>query len=88
MSALYLSRYRQHFKASTHTTTYKQRAAATPATPTTQKYPEIERMASFPTAVRFRLIPRVAVNFTQARRVSDVAITRTGKPIIRVQGGR
>ncbi|EMR65312.1 putative nadh-ubiquinone oxidoreductase 40 kda subunit protein [Eutypa lata UCREL1] len=43
-------------------------------------------MASLPTAVRFS--PRVAINFTQARRVSDIAITRTGKPILRVQGGR
>ncbi|KAK7744344.1 Protein-lysine N-methyltransferase efm5 [Diatrype stigma] len=43
-------------------------------------------MASFPTAQRFS--QRVAINLTQARRASDLAITRTGKPILRVTGGR
>ncbi|RYP32335.1 hypothetical protein DL766_004010 [Monosporascus sp. MC13-8B] len=43
-------------------------------------------MAPFPTAVRFG--QRVAAGFTQTRRVADLAITRTGKPIIRIKGGR
>ncbi|KAI1207777.1 NAD(P)-binding protein [Annulohypoxylon truncatum] len=46
-------------------------------------------MASFPTAVRSSR--KLAFNLTQARyvsHISDIAITRTGKPIIRVQGGR
>lgn len=46
-------------------------------------------MASLPAAVRSapKFAPRLAPN-VQRRAVSDVAITRTGKPIIRVQGGR
>lgn len=46
------------------------------------------RMASLPTAARSS--QKVAKNVFQHQRrcVSDVAITRTGKPIIRVQGGR
>ncbi|KAL7619952.1 Protein-lysine N-methyltransferase efm5 [Parahypoxylon ruwenzoriense] len=43
-------------------------------------------MASFPTAVRFSR--KLAFNLPQVRHLSDVSITRTGKPIIRVQGGR
>ncbi|KAK6953381.1 NADH-ubiquinone oxidoreductase 40 kDa subunit [Daldinia eschscholtzii] len=43
-------------------------------------------MASFPAAVRSSR--KLAFNLNQARRISDIAITRTGKPIIRVQGGR
>ncbi|KAI1483763.1 hypothetical protein K445DRAFT_64108 [Daldinia sp. EC12] len=43
-------------------------------------------MASFPAAVRSSR--KLAFNLIQARRISDIAITRTGKPIIRVQGGR
>ncbi|KAI2471151.1 NAD dependent epimerase/dehydratase [Annulohypoxylon bovei var. microspora] len=43
-------------------------------------------MASFPTAVRSSR--KLAFNLTQARHISDLTITRTGKPIIRVQGGR
>ncbi|OTA99948.1 hypothetical protein M426DRAFT_324686 [Hypoxylon sp. CI-4A] len=43
-------------------------------------------MASFPTAVRSSR--NLAFNVLQARKVSDLAITRTGKPILRVQGGR
>ncbi|KAI0016360.1 NAD dependent epimerase/dehydratase [Xylariomycetidae sp. FL0641] len=43
-------------------------------------------MASFPTAVRSSR--KLLLNFTQARHVSDLTITRTGKPILRVQGGR
>ncbi|KAI0002369.1 NAD dependent epimerase/dehydratase [Xylariaceae sp. FL0662B] len=43
-------------------------------------------MASFPTAVRSSR--KLVFNFTQARHVSDLTITRTGKPILRVQGGR
>ncbi|OTA89333.1 hypothetical protein M434DRAFT_398670 [Hypoxylon sp. CO27-5] len=43
-------------------------------------------MASFPTAVRFSR--KLAFNLVQARHVSDIAISRTGKPILRVQGGR
>ncbi|RYP80227.1 hypothetical protein DL769_002585 [Monosporascus sp. CRB-8-3] len=43
-------------------------------------------MASFSTTVRFG--QRVATGFTQTRRVADLAITRTGKPIIRIKGGR
>ncbi|KAI0475021.1 hypothetical protein GGR56DRAFT_644226 [Xylariaceae sp. FL0804] len=43
-------------------------------------------MASLPTAVRSSR--KLAFNLTQTRRISDVTITRTGKPIMRVQGGR
>ncbi|KAK6837886.1 NADH-ubiquinone oxidoreductase 40 kDa subunit [Apiospora arundinis] len=43
-------------------------------------------MASFPTAVRST--QRLVLNFAQRRAISDVAITRTGKPILRTQGGR
>ncbi|KAI8959515.1 hypothetical protein F5Y11DRAFT_359159 [Daldinia sp. FL1419] len=43
-------------------------------------------MASFPAAVRSGR--KLAFNLNQARRISDLAITRTGKPILRVQGGR
>ncbi|KAI1332224.1 hypothetical protein F5Y16DRAFT_357182 [Xylariaceae sp. FL0255] len=48
---------------------------------------DITTMAPFPTAVRSsrslasKLLP-------QSRRISDIAITRTGKPILRTQGGR
>ncbi|KAI0848840.1 NAD(P)-binding protein [Daldinia vernicosa] len=47
-------------------------------------------MASFPTAVRSsrKLAFNVNHNLNQARRISDLTITRTGKPIIRIQGGR
>ncbi|KAI1646904.1 NAD(P)-binding protein [Daldinia loculata] len=47
-------------------------------------------MASFPTAVRSsrKLALNLNHNINQARRISDITITRTGKPIIRVQGGR
>ncbi|KAI1635790.1 putative N6-adenine methyltransferase-domain-containing protein [Biscogniauxia mediterranea] len=41
-------------------------------------------MASFPTAVRSGR--KLAFNLTHTRRVSDIAITRTGKPILRIQG--
>jgi len=43
-------------------------------------------MASLPIAARST--PRAVQNVLQRRAISDVAITRTGKPIIRVQGGR
>ncbi|ORY60721.1 uncharacterized protein BCR38DRAFT_442320 [Pseudomassariella vexata] len=43
-------------------------------------------MASFPTAVRSSR--RIALNFVQRRPISDITITRTGKPILRTQGGR
>ncbi|KAI0165076.1 NAD(P)-binding protein [Hypoxylon sp. FL1284] len=43
-------------------------------------------MASFPTAVRSSR--KLAFGLTQARHLSDLSITRTGKPILRVQGGR
>lgn len=43
-------------------------------------------MASFPTAVRST--QRLVLNVAQRRAISDVAITRTGKPILRTQGGR
>ncbi|KAJ4415561.1 Protein-lysine N-methyltransferase efm5 [Gnomoniopsis sp. IMI 355080] len=43
-------------------------------------------MASLPTAMRSS--PRIARKALQQRSISDVAITRTGKPILRVQGGR
>ncbi|KAI0106337.1 NAD(P)-binding protein [Hypoxylon sp. NC0597] len=43
-------------------------------------------MASFPTAVRSSR--KLAFNLVRARHVSDLAISRTGKPILRVQGGR
>ncbi|KAI1100437.1 putative N6-adenine methyltransferase-domain-containing protein [Jackrogersella minutella] len=41
-------------------------------------------MATFPTAVRSSR--KLAFNLTQARRISDITITRTGKPILRLQG--
>lgn len=44
------------------------------------------RMASLPTVVRSA--PKFAHKGLQQRALSDVAITRTGKPIIRLQGGR
>ncbi|KAI0836819.1 NAD(P)-binding protein [Hypoxylon sp. FL0890] len=43
-------------------------------------------MASFPTAVRSSR--KLAFSIAQARHVSDLAISRTGKPILRVPGGR
>ncbi|KAI8301595.1 hypothetical protein K4K61_008665 [Colletotrichum sp. SAR11_59] len=43
-------------------------------------------MASFPTAVRST--QKVAHNVLRRQPISDVAITRTGKPILRTQGGR
>ena len=43
-------------------------------------------MAPLPIAVR--ATPKIARSAFQKRAISDVAITRTGKPIIRVQGGR
>ncbi|KAI0178279.1 hypothetical protein LQW54_009723 [Pestalotiopsis sp. IQ-011] len=43
-------------------------------------------MASFPTAVRSTR--RLAINLTQRRSIADVVVTRTGKPILRSQGGR
>ncbi|KAL8289928.1 hypothetical protein RB597_001524 [Gaeumannomyces tritici] len=43
-------------------------------------------MSSFPTAVRS--MGRLAQSVVRRRNLSDVAITRTGKPIIRTQGGR
>lgn len=43
-------------------------------------------MASFPAAARSS--QKFAQKVLQTRPLSDVAITRTGKPIIRVQGGR
>ncbi|KAF2971945.1 hypothetical protein GQX73_g1592 [Xylaria multiplex] len=44
-------------------------------------------MASFPTAVRSSR--KLAFNLnSQARQIADLAISRTGKPILRVQGGR
>ncbi|KAK0724809.1 NADH-ubiquinone oxidoreductase 40 kDa subunit [Lasiosphaeris hirsuta] len=43
-------------------------------------------MASLPTAVRST--PKFAKSTIQRRALSDVTITRTGKPIIRTQGGR
>lgn len=43
-------------------------------------------MAPLPIAVR--ATPKIARSVFQKRAISDVAITRTGKPIIRVQGGR
>ncbi|KAJ4388013.1 Protein-lysine N-methyltransferase efm5 [Gnomoniopsis smithogilvyi] len=43
-------------------------------------------MASLPTAMRSS--PKIARKALQQRSISDVAITRTGKPILRVQGGR
>ncbi|KAK3984951.1 putative N6-adenine methyltransferase-domain-containing protein [Cladorrhinum sp. PSN332] len=44
-------------------------------------------MASLPTAVR-STTPKLVKSAIQRRAISDVHITRTGKPIIRVQGGR
>ena len=44
-------------------------------------------MASLPTAVR-STAPKIARSALQRRTISDVHITRTGKPIVRVQGGR
>ncbi|KAI1399739.1 NAD(P)-binding protein [Hypoxylon fuscum] len=43
-------------------------------------------MASFPTAVRSSR--KLASTLHRTRHISDLAITRTGKPILRVQGGR
>ncbi|KAH8887063.1 NAD(P)-binding protein [Thozetella sp. PMI_491] len=43
-------------------------------------------MASLPTAMRST--QKIARSALQRRGISDVAITRTGKPIIRTQGGR
>lgn len=43
-------------------------------------------MAPLPAAARSA--PRAAQSIMQRRALSDIAITRTGKPIIRVQGGR
>ncbi|KLU92569.1 NADH-ubiquinone oxidoreductase 40 kDa subunit [Magnaporthiopsis poae ATCC 64411] len=43
-------------------------------------------MSSFPTAVRSTR--RIAQTLVRRQPLSDVAITRTGKPIIRTQGGR
>ena len=43
-------------------------------------------MAPLPIAVR--ATPKFVKSAIQKRALSDVAITRTGKPIIRVQGGR
>ncbi|KAK8091658.1 NADH-ubiquinone oxidoreductase 40 kDa subunit [Apiospora hydei] len=43
-------------------------------------------MASFATAARST--QRLVLNASQRRAISDVAITRTGKPILRTQGGR
>lgn len=48
--------------------------------------PQEARMASLSTAVRST--PKIARSALQQRSLSDVAITRTGKPILRVQGGR
>lgn len=48
--------------------------------------PNSARMASLPTAMRSS--PKIARKALQQRSISDVAITRTGKPILRVQGGR
>lgn len=48
--------------------------------------PDLARMASLPTAVRST--SKIARKALQQRSISDVAITRTGKPILRVQGGR
>ncbi|KAI1262009.1 hypothetical protein F5Y18DRAFT_182787 [Xylariaceae sp. FL1019] len=46
-------------------------------------------MAPFPSAVRAsRPLAACAKNLSQARHVSDITITRTGKPILRTQGGR
>ncbi|KXX78259.1 NADH-ubiquinone oxidoreductase 40 kDa subunit, mitochondrial [Madurella mycetomatis] len=44
-------------------------------------------MASLPTAVR-STAPKIARSALQRRAISDVHITRTGKPLIRTQGGR
>lgn len=46
-------------------------------------------MASLPTAVR-SAAPKIARSafYQQRRALSDVHITRTGKPLIRTQGGR
>ncbi|KAI1371913.1 putative N6-adenine methyltransferase-domain-containing protein [Hypoxylon crocopeplum] len=41
-------------------------------------------MASFPTAVRSSR--KLAFNLVHARHISDLTVTRTGKPILRVQG--
>lgn len=48
--------------------------------------PDLARMAPLPTAVRSSA--QMARKALQQRSISDVAITRTGKPILRVQGGR
>ncbi|GAW24766.1 hypothetical protein ANO14919_143590 [Xylariales sp. No.14919] len=44
-------------------------------------------MASFPTAVRSSRKLAFSLN-NQARHIADLSISRTGKPILRVQGGR
>jgi NADH dehydrogenase (ubiquinone) 1 alpha subcomplex subunit 9 len=44
-------------------------------------------MASLPTVVR-ATAPKIARNAFQRRYISDVHITRTGKPLIRTTGGR
>ena len=41
-----------------------------------------------PLSTAARSAPRVARSTMQRRALSDIAITRTGKPIIRGQGGR
>lgn len=46
------------------------------------------RMASLPTAARSSQKTARSLIQQQRRFLSDVAITRTGKPVIRVQGGR
>ena len=48
--------------------------------------PQPARMASLSTAMRST--QKVAQNVLQRRSVSDITITRTGKPILRVNGGR
>lgn len=44
------------------------------------------KMASLQTAVRST--KKIAPNVLRRQPISDVAITRTGKPILRSQGGR
>ncbi|KAK3313930.1 hypothetical protein B0H66DRAFT_567411 [Apodospora peruviana] len=41
-----------------------------------------------PLSITVRSMPQIARSALQRRAASDVAITRTGKPLIRVQGGR
>jgi len=82
------SRWARASRRYSRTTTSSQRAIATPierdATPSATQ--TAARMASLPIAVRST--PRAAQSVFQRRAISDVAITRTGKPILRVQGGR